>query len=314
MLDDQRYHEIIQRHTRGLMEEARTYMTGPPEIWAAQIGQWTKIYEQKIDHSIWLSETQAEPMHVDLLVFHQFPTTIGQVFAVQPYDRFKLGSTEFMAVFDRVIPTAVYTIPVSGPKSVRWTCKKIKTEKYLRDFVSQLNETLIMEEPLNGNILAYANYWYQTIRGVNYLLPYTMQLVPINRQQTLLLYKRTYDRKINKRSQRIYHIGEFLLLVENVFRLLDYVKLPSNFVLKPEVPIPTWSALAIPEIAKFLPTTSKHIQLPQQPTEPYMHFHEGLTPKEGYLQTRSDELIQCPRCRQWFPPGEQCPYCQQRIL
>jgi hypothetical protein len=311
---EQQQMKVLQRHTRGLMEEARTYMTASPEIWAITMDRWSKLNPVRAENKIWLSELKAESFHVGLMVFHRFSTTIGTAFAVQPYDTMRLGSTEYMMIFERSIPTALHTRISSGLKAVRWYSHKAAGDPFLQRFMNAMNEAGDLEPPLHGDLLSYANQWIQKIKTIRFLLPFTMQLIPLDNQRTLFIFKRTYDEEYGKVNARIYHVGEFLLLAQNLMAFLEDFHLPANFVLKPELPVPTWSVLPFPELADSLPSQGQKVPLPQHGAEPYMHLQEGLSPEEGFRQTHHKEMVQCQWCKKWFlPAGERCPFCDRFI-
>jgi hypothetical protein len=311
---EERQLEKLRRHTRGLMEEARTYMTGPPDIWGVAIDRWSKLNTIKMENNIWLANGKAESFSVDLLVFHAFPTTMGRALAVQPYDNLQLGATEFMITLEKSIPTAFYTRISSGLKAVRWYSPKAAADAFIQKYVNALNEVGALTPPLTGDLLSYANHWTQKVKSITFMLPYTMQLVPLDEKRTLFLFKRSYDDQYTQPYARIYHVGEFLLLAQNLSTFLEDFQLPANFIVKPELPIPTWSVLTIPELAPALPSQGQKFDLPGHGAEPYMHLHEGLSPTEGFRQSHREDSVQCDWCKQWFlPTGGRCPYCDHRI-
>ncbi len=311
---EERHLEKLRRHTRGLMEEARTYMTGAPEIWGVAIDRWSKINKVKAQNNIWLSDIKAESFNVDLLVFHFFPTTLGHMYAVQPYDNLRPGATEFMIVLEKSLPDAFFTRISSGLKAVRWYSPKAANDAFIQKYVNALNEAGPLDPPLTGELLSYANHWTQQITTINFLLPYTMQLVPLDEKRTLFMFKRTYEDQYTQPYARIYHVGEFLLLAEHLSDFLENYQLPANFIVKPELPIPTWSVLVIPELSASLPSKGQKFDLPGHAAEPYMHLYEGCPPAEGFRRSHQEDAIQCEWCKQWFvPTGGKCPYCDCRI-
>ncbi len=312
-LDDQQK-EIIRRHTRGLMEEARTYMTAPPKIWGISIDQWSKLNQPKNQSKIWLADQNAESFNADVFVFHQIPTTIGDFFAVQPYDNLRLGATEFLIVINKSIPTSFYTCISSGLKSVRWNSPQTANDAFLQKYINALNDNWDIDPPLNGELLTYANHWLQRIDNVSFFLPYTMQLAPLDQHRTLFLFMRTYDDAQKRPFSRTYHVGEFLLLSQNLSRFLSDFQLPANFIVKPKLHIPTWSILPFPKLAEDLPSQGQRFEIPLQPEEPFFHLFEGLSPKEGYQTYHQEELIQCTWCKQWsIPVGGKCPHCKHQM-
>lgn len=181
--------KIYQAFTVKLLEAAKPYTTGQPDIWKKQLGEEVS-FDEKYNE---MFKAKIPLMHgnlrTDTMVVHDIPTQLGMIHAVLFYCGGSLMPSEFFHVFPGRIPYPVYVQhAMLGPGS--WTNKTGQGHEY-DPFCEYMDDVKYKRPDRNGTqqILIFGVKWDQTFGSGKIKFAWTMQLVPFDIDRSLFVLK-----------------------------------------------------------------------------------------------------------------------------
>ncbi len=240
-----------------LLEEARPFMTAEPRVWARQFGEavtFGETFGQMAKKQLPFGKAV---LRDDALVFHDIPTRQGMLYAVQYYGGAAIRPTDFLMVIDGNIPRAAFLKePGLAELTSKWATAL--TEQKQKDDWKEFLDNLERGPGLKDSIRFHASWTFHA-GSLAIKLPYTMQLLPLGNGQFVYLFKNTFRPGLWSVKQMKFEVEEYLNLaawLKEAATAYAYAGPPAPL----EVPIPTLSLLAIPELAGLI--ADKGVEIP----------------------------------------------------
>jgi hypothetical protein len=289
-----------------LLKEATPYMTGQPRVWARQFGDqvtFGETYKKMAMASLPFSKTGVRH---DVLVFHDIPTEEGILHVVQPYSGSGLMPTDFMITIPYNIPRAVWAKQEFVGSS--WTTElvEVKQPDSLKDLLENTRES----EKWDAKRLIDIGLQWEYPRGrVSIKLPYTIQLIPNGKGETLVQLRKVFKAGFFSVKDMKFLVGDFLAFVKWLKSALDKFDLPKEPTTM-KIPVANEFLLAVPEFAHLFGDTGAEMDWPELP----QYFASGAqTPQPQSPPAKAaatEQSMFCVNCGEKLPGKVKfCPKC-----
>jgi hypothetical protein len=286
------YSEII-------LKEAQPFLVGEPRTWARRFGQevtFGETFGQMFRSSMPLRRGR---LRIDTLVFHDLPTELGQLHAAQVYSGKVALSTEFLIVQEGRIPRGAFL--KRRPLSEIWATAQ-GDERSKDEFCVFLGGQKEGEGG-RGETLADKAKWSQYLGGKSLDLSWTMQLIPLEVERFLFVFKRPWSPDLFSVKKTRFHVGEAMEVagwLKRAVAKFGYQGPPLSV----EVPFATLSLVAIPELAERMPDQGAPLPWPATSAAP----SRGKRPQSGAAVPRETKF--CIACGHKIPGNAKfCPDC-----
>lgn len=234
-----------------LISEARPFATGETRVWARRYTQkvtYGEPYDKLLASTVPVHQSK---VHIDTRIFHDIPTELGVVYAVQNSTGTEatgksLLPTEFFITLRGNLPRPAYIR--RGRSRSEWITLGYEENIEGDDFKTVLDGIKGRVDWKECNIADYGQQFTFSHGKVTFDFPYTMQLIQMPSDRFVFAYFRRYQAGQTSRRQAVYFVKEFLDLASSVQSAIENCDLQGVAVDESVVAVPTLSMLAIPEM------------------------------------------------------------------
>jgi len=303
---DKHFQKRVQ-FSQVLLEEAQPFMTAEPRVWARQVGE-AVTFGEVFGRSL---KTQILPfgkttVRTDVMVFHDIPTQLGLLHAVQNYGGAAIQPTDFLLVIDCSIPRAAY-VKDDGLLS-KWATAL--TDDRQKDDFKEFLDNIERGKGLKADNPLYHIKWSYAVGKNSVKLPYTMQLIPLGDGRCIYLFKTPFRPGLWSPKQVKFKVDDFMMLaawLKEALSAYAYAGPPAPL----EMRFPTLSLLAIPELAASIEVPNVELPWPANVRQyvasspPPVAAAPPLAPAAESAPTKF-----CTACGQKIPGNARfCPKC-----
>lgn len=254
MANRDRPREWREEASAKLLEEAKPFLTGTPKVWAKRFGESVsqgEILSEMVKSRIPLGKGK---FRIDRRVFHQLPLQQGMVYVAQNYaGNVPMPQDFFIKLEGFRIPRACALMPTRKAYD-QWRSDLNQDRKAKEEFCQHLDEikekgVLGMSAPV---FALKSDFNVQLAPKTTIKVPWTLQLVPLNDEVVLFMYKTKIVRNLWNNKPENCQLDEFLDLAAQMKNAIaDYAY--QGDVASLSVMVPTISFLAVPELADLIP-------------------------------------------------------------